>query len=161
MSRGQRLGLIALAVAVAVAVAAFVIARPSDDDEEQSGAQGAQTTEERPPPETPTATAESALPPPPDGHSPARQLELRGGEVVGGVESIEVGKGDTVRISISSDVADELHLHGYDLFSDAEPRKPARFDFDADIEGEFEIESHTAEDAGKDPLIARLVVNPW
>ena len=38
--------------------------------------------------------------------------------------------------------------------------KPARFSFKADLEGVFEIESHAAEDAGQEPLIANLVVNP-
>ena len=40
------------------------------------------------------------------------------------------------------------------------PGAPARFNFTADAEGVFELESHTAEDAGLEPLVARLVVNP-
>ncbi len=40
------------------------------------------------------------------------------------------------------------------------PGQPGRFKFKANIEGIFEIESHVAEDAGKDPLVARLVVQP-
>ena len=41
-----------------------------------------------------------------------------------------------------------------------EPGKPARFDFEANLEGQFEMESHVAEDAGRDPLVANLVVEP-
>jgi len=65
-----------------------------------------------------------------------------------------------VRIVIAADAADELHLHGYDITREAMPGRPARFRFKANLEGVFEIESHIAEDAGKDPLVVRLVVEP-
>ncbi len=76
------------------------------------------------------------------------------------MERIAVEKGDTVRLIVTSDASDEIHLHGYDITRTAAPGKPARFRFEANTEGVFEIESHTAEDAGRDPLIARLVVEP-
>ena len=53
-----------------------------------------------------------------------------------------------MRIVVSSDAADEIHLHGYDIEKNAAPGTPARFNFKANIEGVFEIESHAAEDAG-------------
>jgi hypothetical protein len=40
------------------------------------------------------------------------------------------------------------------------PGKPARFSFEANLEGQFELESHVAEDAGRDPKVANLVVEP-
>jgi hypothetical protein len=61
---------------------------------------------------------------------------------------------------VSSDAPDEIHLHGYDIELEAAPGAPARFSFKANLEGVFEMESHTAEDAGQEPLIANLVVNP-
>ena len=85
---------------------------------------------------------------------------MRGGSVVGGAQDIEVARGDTVRIVVTSDAPDEIHLHGYDITRNPAPGKPARFQFRADAEGAFEIESHVAEDAGLDPLVARLVVEP-
>jgi heme/copper-type cytochrome/quinol oxidase subunit 2 len=88
------------------------------------------------------------------------RLQMRGGAVVGGARDIEVEAGDTVRIVVASDAADEIHLHGYDITRNAAPGQPARFRFKAEAEGAFEIESHVAEDAGRDPLIARLVVEP-
>ena len=57
-----------------------------------------------------------------------------------------------MRIVVSSDVPDEIHLHGYDIEKEAAPGKPARFRFKADAEGAFELESHAAEDAGEEPL---------
>ena len=69
-------------------------------------------------------------------------------------------KGDTVRIVITTDAPDELHLHGYDIEREAAPGQPARFRFKANAEGEFVLESHTAEHAGNEPVIARLLIGP-
>jgi FtsP/CotA-like multicopper oxidase with cupredoxin domain len=87
-------------------------------------------------------------------------LRLRGGQVVGGAKTIEAERGDTVRLVVRSDAPDELHLHGYDIEREAAPGRPARFRFTADAEGEFVLESHTAEHAGHEPVIARLLVGP-
>lgn len=143
-----------IALAVVVVVAAFLIARPGDDDGD-SGNQAASTATET----SPTATAPSAPKPPPDGPD-ATLIELKDHEPVGGVSDIDAKKGDSVRIVVRSDVDDDIHIHGYDIEQAAGPGKPARFQFDASIEGVFEIESHEAEHAGKDALIARLVVEP-
>ena len=51
-----------------------------------------------------------------------------------------VKQGDTVALVVTSDVADEIHLHGYDLKSNAGPGKTARIAFVAKIPGRFEIE---------------------
>lgn len=142
-----------IALAVAVVVAAFLIARPGDDDND-SGNQAASTATET----APTATAPSAPKPPPDG--PTATVITLTGHAVDEVSDIDVKKGDPVRIVVRSDVADDIHIHGYDIEKSVAPGKPARFEFDATIEGIFEIESHEAEHAGKDALIARLVVEP-
>jgi FtsP/CotA-like multicopper oxidase with cupredoxin domain len=162
MSTNQRIALVV--VAVAVAVLAFVIAQPGDDED---GDERATTT----PAQTDTgagsdgggATAPAETeeePPPPPPEPEVTRIQMRGGSVVGGAQDIEVEPGDTVRIVATSDVQDEIHLHGYDITRNAAPGQPARFRFRADAEGAFEIESHVAEDAGRDPLVARLVVAP-
>jgi FtsP/CotA-like multicopper oxidase with cupredoxin domain len=146
MSRTQRIGLVV--AALAVAVVAFVVAQPGADEES--------------PPDTPAPAAETetdsepAAPPEPE----VTRIRLQGGEVAGGVKEIQAARGDTVRIVISSDAPDELHLHGYDIEREAAPGQPARFRFKANAEGEFVLESHVAEDAGKEPVIARLLVGP-
>jgi hypothetical protein len=149
MSRNQRIMLVI--AALAVAAVAFVIASPGSDDED--GDQAAETTA------TQTQTEVETSPPEPQAPSVTR-LQIQGGEVVGGAPSIEVEQGEPVRIVVAADAPDEIHLHGYDLTREAAPGAPARFNFTADLEGVFEIESHTAEDAGLDPLVARLLVNP-
>jgi FtsP/CotA-like multicopper oxidase with cupredoxin domain len=160
MSRNQRLALVA--AAVAVAVLAFVLAQPGDDEDdgERAATTPAQTeTESGSSGGTgPTETEAEEPPPPPEPE--VTRLRLRGGEVVGGAQDIEVESGDTVRIVVSSDAPDEIHLHGYDITKNPAPGRPVRFVFEADAEGAFEIESHVAADAGKDPLVARLVVQP-
>ena len=158
MSRSQRISLVV--AALAIAVVAFLIARPGDDDESDRSAatMPAQT-------QTENTGGDSAEPQPtteaePPARPKATRIQIRGGTVVGGAKTIEVSKGDTVRIVVSADAPDELHVHGYDITRNAGPGQPARFRFKANAEGAFEIESHTAEDAGLDPLVARLVVAP-
>ena len=147
MSRGQRLGLIALAVAVAAV--AFVVARPADEDEGTSTP--AADREPSGTAEEPTATTDAR---------PETRVRLRAHKPLGGVQRIEAKKGELVRIAVESDAADEIHLHGYDITREAGPAQPARFSFRADVEGIFELESHEAEHGGGEPLIARLVVEP-
>jgi hypothetical protein len=68
------------------------------------------------------------------------ELEFAGGEVIGGVERVPVAVGTEVTIVVTSDVADELHLHGYDLYADLAPGIPAELTFVAEIPGVFEGE---------------------
>ena len=150
MSKGQRVGLIALA-ALVVAVA-FVVARPDDEEDKSSSPPAVETearTAETPPEttETPTATTESR---------PEHRVRMRGHQPVGGVQRIEVKSGDFVRITVESDEPDELHLHGYDIERATAPGEPARFSFRARIEGEFELEGHH----GGGTPVANLVVEP-
>jgi FtsP/CotA-like multicopper oxidase with cupredoxin domain len=153
MSRNQRIGLIV--AAAVVAVLAFVIASPGEDG---GGGNPAQTT---PATETGsgtgTDTQAEALAPPKPG---VTRIQIRSGEVVGGPPEINAKKGDTVVIVVSADAPDEIHLHGDDIAKEVSPGEPARFRFKANLEGEFEIESHVAEDAGRDPLVGTLIVEP-
>jgi hypothetical protein len=149
--------------ALAVAVIAFVIASPGSDDED--GDQAAQTTatQEQNQAETETEAeteAETQTEPEPPPEPAVTRVRIRGGQVVGGAKTVEVARGEAVRLVVAADAADEIHVHGYDITKNAGPGAPARFVFRADLEGVFEVESHVAEDAGRDPLVARLVVNP-
>ncbi|MEU8172166.1 hypothetical protein AB0C14_04775 [Microbispora hainanensis] len=55
---------------------------------------------------------------------------------------IEVAKGQTVRITVTGDAADEAHLHGYDKEAELKPGVPASIEFVADQTGLFEMETH-------------------
>jgi FtsP/CotA-like multicopper oxidase with cupredoxin domain len=144
VSRNQRIGLVV--GALLVAVVAFVVAQPGDDDKPSKSSKkngGAASKDVQA-----------------DTEPPATKISVKGGVLVGDAKTIRVAKNDTVRIVVSSDGPDEIHLHGYDIEKEAAPGKPARFNFKADAEGAFELESHAAEDAGEEPLLARLLVGP-
>ncbi|MBA3261125.1 MAG: hypothetical protein H0T69_01350 [Thermoleophilaceae bacterium] len=150
MSRNRRIGLVV--AALAVAVVAFVVAQPGDDEDASpspSPTSQGQTEAD----ETDTQAEAPAEP-------PVTRISVKGGVLVGEPKAIRVAKNDPVRIVVRSDVPDQIHLHGYEIKKEAAPGKPARFAFKADAEGAFELESHAAEDAGAEPLLARLLVGP-
>ena len=64
-------------------------------------------------------------------------------------------KGETIRLTVASDAAAEIHVHGFDIEKEAAPGQPARFRFKADIEGRFEVEAHPSA-----TQIAEITVNP-
>ena len=158
MSRNQRIGLLVAAAVVAAVAVAVAVASGGDDED---GAQAARTQtvvqeqtdtsrDEATVTETTSAPAEPAV----------NRVEIRDGQVVGGPGDIRVTKGDQVTIVVSANAPDDVHLHGYDIEKSVAPGKPATFKFTADIEGIFEMESHQAEDEGRDPLLAELTVEP-
>lgn len=78
-----------------------------------------------------------------------------GGDVVlDGDDRVEVSVDDIVMITISSDVAEEAHLHGYDILAEASPGSDGLILFTATTPGRFEIEF---EQSGT--FIAELVVS--
>jgi hypothetical protein len=77
------------------------------------------------------------------------------GQPRGGIVRASVDQGDRVVLVVRSDVADHVHLHGYDIMRDVAPGRPARLPFRATIAGRFEVE---LEDRGTQ--IAELSVEP-
>lgn len=71
-------------------------------------------------------------------------VEIHGGEVTGDTGRVPVELGEQVTLTVTSDAADELHLHGYDLEAELVPGEPATLSFTADIPGVFEAELHEA-----------------
>ena len=55
---------------------------------------------------------------------------------------VEVTKGDTIRITVTSDQVDELHVHGYDKSLELAPGTPGSLLLLADKTGLFEVETH-------------------
>jgi heme/copper-type cytochrome/quinol oxidase subunit 2 len=71
-------------------------------------------------------------------------VQVAGGQVSGDTGRVPVPVGDQVTLTVTSDVADEVHLHGYDLTAALTPGTPAELTFDATIPGVFEVELHEA-----------------
>ena len=67
-------------------------------------------------------------------------IVVRDGGVVGGIERATIEKGSRVVLVLTSDVADEVHLHGYDKHLDVTPGKVGRLPFVATARGRFEVE---------------------
>jgi hypothetical protein len=58
---------------------------------------------------------------------------------------IKVHEGDEVTLHITTDRADELHLHGYNLHVQVSPEKTAVLQFTAKLTGRFPYELHKSE----------------
>lgn len=85
----------------------------------------------------------------------ALTIVVRDGEPAGGVQELEYSAGEEIRFTVRSDVADEVHVHGYDLAKDVPAGGSVSFAFPADIEGIFEVELEE-----RVTQIAELTVNP-
>lgn len=131
-------------IAVVALVATVVLAACGGDDDTTSA--GTTTSAE-----TTTAPTENTPPPKPA----IETIVVRDGAPVGGVQELEFDAGDRIRFRVRSNVADEVHVHGYDVTEEVPAGGSALFSFPADIEGIFEVELHHSEEQ-----IAELRVNP-
>jgi hypothetical protein len=146
MSRAGRIAL--LAAVVVVAVVLFVVLKPDDESDSSKqtstqsstapqGGKGGKTKPQKPSP------------------PPIANVTVKNGKPVGGIRDLEFGKGQTVQFAVTSDVADEVHVHGYDIGKDVKPGHPVKFKFKGTIDGEFEVELE-----GRKEQIASLKVSP-
>lgn len=71
---------------------------------------------------------------------PTVLIRVEGGAKVEGPDTISVTQGETVTFEVVSDVADEVHVHGYDLFFDIFGGEATVVEFVADAAGIFEVE---------------------
>jgi hypothetical protein len=72
------------------------------------------------------------------------ELVVRGGRLLSGPDVTRLVQGDKVTLRITSDAADELHVHGYDLHLHLVADKPASLSFTANRSGRFGYELHHA-----------------
>jgi hypothetical protein len=128
-------------VAVLAAVAALTLAACGDDGSPQATGTTTTTTPAATT-STPIAGGTSTSGRPTTTADPTPVIEVRvvGGKPQGGVRRERVQSGETVVLRVVADVADEVHLHGYDNTANVAPGKPAQIRFTADITGVFEVE---------------------
>ena len=145
-----------IAAGLGLLVSLYFALRPGDDKEAASTTTAvtttAPTTTEAPPATTeapPATTTEAAT-------APVQvDVVVVGGEPQGGIVRESVDLDSAVVLTVTSDVADEVHVHGYDLMADVAPGAPATIRFTADAPGRFEIELE-----GTGVQIAELEVRP-
>jgi hypothetical protein len=99
-------------------------------------------------PAGPASISSAPAPAPATGGAPTgsagRELAVvvAGGRVSGDTGRIVLTLGEHVTITVTSDAADEAHLHGYDAEAELTPGTPATLEVDAAIPGVFELELH-------------------
>jgi hypothetical protein len=152
MNRSRTPAIIA-GILVIAAIVVFFVVRDSDDDSSESTTTAAVTT---------TTTTEGQgqgggeedkpdKPPKPE----IETIVVKNGQPVGGVAELTFNEGDDIRFRVESDVAEEVHLHGYDVSEDVEAGGSVEFDVPATITGVFEAElEHSV------VPIAEITVNP-
>lgn len=123
-----------IAAVLGLIVALFFAFRPGDDELAAPPATtaavtrtGAETTIVAPP--APSQVGPTEIP-----------ITVVGGRPEGGIQRPSLTKGERAVLVIASDVADEVHLHGYDLSVEVEAGGTARIPFTATVPGRFELE---------------------
>ena len=67
-------------------------------------------------------------------------LIIKNKKLTAGPDTLKVTEGDEVTINITSDEAEEFHLHGYDKSVELEASKEAQLTFSANLTGRFPFE---------------------
>lgn len=123
---------------VLVVLAAFVFVGCGGDDDTNAVVTTTETTvtttQTEPPSTTETTPKPTPIPP------ATVRIRVVDGAPKGGIVREKVDQGERVVIIVSSDVADEVHLHGYDVSRPVAAGGTARLRFRATIPGRFEVE---------------------
>jgi hypothetical protein len=130
---------------VAAAAVLFVVLRDDDRDGDGSAATTTPAAAEEPAQKDERTKPKPTVP----------TIVVEGGQPAGGVTQLDYSRGEVIRFDVESDVAEEVHVHGYDVIKDVEPGKTVSFGFPAEIEGGFEVELE-----GSHTQIAELTVEP-
>lgn len=135
------------AALVATALAALLLSGCGQDDDPSVGAPSAAPTSAAPSSTATTApTPTAATSPSAAASTPAVDQQITvtitKRKVNPPTGRVTVGKGELVRITVTSDVPDELHVHGYDLGARLPAGAPGSVEFRADKTGLFEVETH-------------------
>lgn len=81
-------------------------------------------------------------------------ISVRNGKVSPAFHRVQISLGRRVRLLVTSDVDDEVHVHGYEIEEKLEAGRPTTVDLTADQPGGFTVEAHST-DLGLVPLEVR------
>jgi hypothetical protein len=93
---------------------------------------------------TSTSTSSSASGTASAGTQQRIEVTFAHGKATGDTGRVQVPLGTSVTLVVTSDVADEVHVHGYDIEKELTPGNPVTLQFDATVAGVFEVELHHA-----------------
>jgi hypothetical protein len=131
-----------IAASLGLLLSLFLVLRPNDDEDAAPTTSVATTTEATTTAPATTATTETE-PPATTAPEPPDVVRIRivvAGDKAPTVRRFSVKQGREVELVVQSELADEVHLHGYDLMGDVAPGKPVTITFKATAPGRFEIE---------------------
>ena len=89
-----------------------------------------------------TATTSNATPAATAGQATVIEVRLAKGAVTPPTGRVKVPLGTRVVIRFTSDVADTVHVHGYDVEQSVRAGSTTDIAFVADLQGSFEVETH-------------------
>lgn len=72
-------------------------------------------------------------------------VSVRDGKVTPKPHRVDVKLGSTIRLQVTSDVDDVLHVHGFDVEEPLEAGRTTTVELTADQPGLFEVETHETE----------------
>ena len=72
------------------------------------------------------------------------EVTVAHGTASGDTGRVKVATGTAVTLVVTSDTADEVHVHGYDIETALTAGTPKTLHFTADVPGVFEVELHHA-----------------
>jgi heme/copper-type cytochrome/quinol oxidase subunit 2 len=127
-------------VASVLAVVLAACGGGGDDNQSAAATAGPATTAAGPT----TSAAEPATTTTGDTGAQTVQIAVTGTKVQTAERRVKVPLDGKVRLEVTADRADEVHLHGYDRKVDISPGKPAVLEFTADVPGVFEVELEEA-----------------
>ena len=128
------------------------------DDETTPTTTVAQTTTAAATTETTTTAATTTAPAEP---AVVRITVSVPGDKAPTVQHFTVKQGRQVVFIVKSELADEVHLHGYDLMGDVAPGEPATIAFKANAPGLFETELESRSSRSPSSRFAPDAVGPW
>ena len=94
-------------------------------------------------PPTPSSSSSASGTASPNRAVQVVSLTVKGGKVTGATGRVKVELGSTVRLVVTSDVSDEVHVHTYDKHADVTAGSTTTLQFTADIPAIIEVELET------------------
>ena len=129
-----------IAASLGLLLSLFLVLRPGNDDEGAAPTTAVEVTTA--PATTAPATTETE-PPATTAPEPPEVVTIRisvASDTAPTVRRFSVKQGRQVELVVQSEIADEVHVHGYDLMGDVAPGQPVTISFTATAPGRFEIE---------------------
>jgi ABC-type Fe3+-hydroxamate transport system substrate-binding protein len=127
----------AASVTSAVALAAVLVASACGSDKSSSGASSSSSSAPASSAATSPGSSSSA------GADVAAEVTLKGGKPQGGTRHLSTKPNKPTFLLVTSDKAEEVHVHGADREVEVPANQPTRVDITEPAPGQYEVEIHS------------------